>query len=328
MPTFREHLHERHGGGELSEIENMETHFRLCCPLKGGGPATREREYLVAKCDVLESVQRKLKEACPKGKLGECKEVKPVFLARMVLDHIPTMYDPCIRDLKTLTRTNKMVGGDVSAGKITLTNIKDKHYVQLRTCLVNQHNDFKKAWDMEKNQHGTKRNRHGDIKVPTMMGSHCQPGNIQPGAHNVKPPTCWGCGEIGHRAGASEYKASKTQFNSSAPDWFKSERQSKGGKGKGAKGKGGKGRGGGRGHAPKGGKGGKGKGRGKGKGNKGTCFDFNNGNGHCRFGANCNFSHDKQATALFGSTNNGGGSKSKKKKKKGRKCTRQPWWLS
>ena len=327
MPTFRDHLYERYGGGELSEIENLETHFRLCCPPKGGGPAIRERDDLVAKFDVLESVQRKLKDACPRDKLGEYKEGKPEFLARMVLDHIPTIYDPCIRDLKTMIRTNKIVAGDVSAGKITLTNIKDKHYdttwlpdyLQLRTCLINQYNDFKKGWDMEKNHHGAKRDRHGDNKVPTMMGAHYQPGNVQPGAHNVKPPTCWGCGEVGHRAGASECKAGKTQFHSSAPDWFKSERQSKGGKGKGGKGKGGKGRGGGRGHVSKGGKGGKGKGRGKGKGNKGICFDFNNGNGYCRFEANCNFSHDKQSTVLMGSTNKGGGSKSNKKKKKGEK---------
>ena len=326
MSTFRDHLYERYGGGELSEIEDMEQQFRLCCPPKGGGPAIHEKEDLVAKFDVLEGMQRKLREACPQDKLGDYKEGKRAFITRMVLDHIPSNYDACIRDLKTLIRTNKIVAGDANAGKLTLTNIKDKHYddtwlpeyMQLRTCLINQYNEFKKVWDADKHSHGSKRKRYGDKQVPTMMGQHYQPGNVQPGAHNVKPPTCWGCGEVGHRAGASECKAGKTQFHSSAPDWFKSERQSKGGKGKGGKGKGGKGRGGGRGQAPKGGKGGKGKGRGKGKGNKGICFDFNNGNGYCRYGSNCNFSHDKQSTALMGSTNNGDGSKSNKKKKKKR----------
>ena len=39
------------------------------------------RDDLVAKFDVLEGVQRKLREACPQDKLGEYKEGKPVFLA-------------------------------------------------------------------------------------------------------------------------------------------------------------------------------------------------------------------------------------------------------
>ena len=117
MSTFRDHLYERYGGGELSEIEDMEQQFRLCCPPKGGGPAIHEKEDLVAKFDVLEGMQRKLREACPQDKLGDYKEGKRAFITRMVLDHIPSNYDACIRDLKTLIRTNKIVAGDAECRK-------------------------------------------------------------------------------------------------------------------------------------------------------------------------------------------------------------------
>ena len=90
--------------------------------------------------------------------------------------------------------------------------------------------------------------------VPTMMGLSGD-GSL---------PTCYGCGETGHRRGASECSAGKDAVWSGAPQRFKDRfnGSSQGGK------------------------------QSKDMSSR-PCFAFDGGKGHCRFGAACKYSHSK-----------------------------------
>ena len=143
---------------------------------------------------------------------------------------------------------------------------------------------------------------------------------------NLRPG--WGCGEVGHRAGASECKAGKTQFHSSAPDWFKSERQSKGGKGKGGKGKGGKAEEAAEDTLQKVVKAAKAKAVEKGRETKGYVSTSTTemgiaGSGQTAISVTTSsqrYSWDQQTKEVAQSQT--------RRRRKGRKCTRQPWWPS
>ena len=108
------------------------------------------------------------------------------------------------------------------------------------------------------------------------------------------------CGEKDHRASDAACKGKEGEFQKDAPDWFKRKAGEKKGAGKCyAKGKGkGKGKG-----KSSGNRNWKGKGTGEASG-KPPCANYSKGNGYCKWGDNCRFSHDgpkggkRKATAM------------------------------
>ncbi len=92
--------------------------------------------------------------------------------------------------------------------------------------------------------------------------------------------SCYRCGVKGHRAGDLTCKGKEGEVHKDAPEWFRKQN--------GTRVQGGKGHG-------------KGNGKGKGKGKKGgmgnqnakpLCYNWSQGNGYCRYAADCKFSHD------------------------------------
>ena len=256
--------------------------FPVCCDM-------------VKKLNQLESEKTYFTRACPEPLRAGYKYCHTKTLVKVIMEHIPSEYDEAVNSVQATLKMKRMAEGDPSAGNTTQQDLIFQNfsedwtppYVDLRTALLEAYERKKKRWIKDGKTSDGK-------KVPAMM---IQGGHKQPGSGSI---VCYACGIANHKRGDACCKAKATDIWKGAPEAWKNRMK----KQKGAKDKTKKNQGNSRGND-------KFK-----KLNDEVCRNFTTGNGYCRFGDNCKFSHDKGGAKATTMTVKG---KTKKKKKQDKK---------
>jgi len=274
MATMREFFFRRFGAGQPEKVVKRETFYLAGMP-NANGEVFPPRCNMEDKLNALEKEREYLVEMCPKDKRDSYENGKESKLVRIILEKIPKEYDVAVKTCRDLLRFRKAgINGSIS----TITNLEDNvrknysedwlpTYVELRTELLNEYYLIERRRAEEGAKH-----KGGHPVLPILQG-HEQPGPEQ--------RACYGCGQKGdHLRGDPKCPAGPNAIWDGAPEVWK-ERVRKRGKGPG-------------------------KGKGKGKptqrnlGKRGhqenqaktPCPNWSRGNGYCKFGPNCRYSHD------------------------------------
>ena len=283
MAGMRDFLFRRFGAGQPEVLEERVRRYLLGMPDPKTGEAFPPRCDMEAKLDELEAEREYLLEMCPKDQRDTYEDGKITTLTRTILRLRPKEYDDAVKAAMNLHRIRLYgKGGDLSK----ITNLQDNTRVIYNTDWLPDYDELReelvRSYLLQKRRREEQGQAHkknpGHPVLPVLQGFE------QPGAHQK---TCYACGEKGHFKGDEECKAGPNDIWSGAPDSFKSKMKN-GGKGKSKKGKGiGKGRGGGSttGNRQRNKKG-------PGETSKIPCRNFNSGNGYCKWGDNCRFSHE------------------------------------
>ena len=278
MSTMREFFFRRFGAGQLEKVVKRENHYLAGMP-NANGEVFPPRCNMEDKLNALEKEREYLVEMCPKDKRDTYENGKESKLVRIILEKVPKEYDVAVKTCRDLLRFRKAgMDGSIS----TITNLEDNvrknysedwlpTYVELRTELLNEYYLIERRRAEEGGKH-----KGGHPVLPILQG-HDQPGPEQ--------RACYGCGQKGdHFRGDPKCPAGPNAIWEGAPEVWKERIRKKGkGLGKGA-----------------------GKGKGKGKpaqrnlGKRGTlqdqaktpCPNWSRGNGFCKYGPNCRYSHD------------------------------------
>ena len=265
---MRDFMFRRFGAGQPEVLQERVRLYLLGMP-DSHGVAFPTRVNIETKLDTLEEEREYLLDMCPSELRASYEDGKEETLIRTLLRLLPAEYDAAVKTVKDLARLRKYSEG---GNLVSITNCEDNtranyaadylpDYTELRFELIRTYQLAERRRD-EMNKKGGKK---GHPSFPIMDGHN------QPGAGQIR---CYRCGVAGHRAGDPACKGREGEIHKDAPEWYRKQSgsTSKGGKGKG-KGKGKKG------------------GNGNRKG-KPLCNNWSKGNGYCRYGAACNFSHD------------------------------------
>jgi hypothetical protein len=224
------------------------------------------------KLNALEKEREFLLDMCPKDKQDTYDNGKETTLVRLILKNLPEEYDGAVRECRSLLRFRK---ASVEGKLDSITNLEDNviknysvewlpEYTELREELLNSYH----LQERRRKQSG-KQQKGGHPVLPILQG-HEQPGPEQ------RP--CYGCGQRGdHMRGDPKCPAGPNGIWVGAPQVFKDrvlKKGSKGGKGKGKPNQRNLGK------------------RKQGEHEKTPCPNWNRGNGYCKFGPSCRYSHD------------------------------------
>ena len=276
MPTMREFFFRRFGAGQPEVVKERERIYLLGMP-GPSGEVFPPRINMEDKLDSLETERDFLLDMCPKDKHDTYDPGKETTLVRILQATLPKEYDPAQKTVMDLVRIRKMSEtGSLDA----ITNLEDNvrknysvdwlpPYAELRTELINAY----QLMERRRSEAGANQKK-GHPVMPILQG-HDQPGPDQ--------RACYGCGQKGdHMRGDPKCPAGPNGIWAGAPEVFKDRirKRNKGGN--------------------------KGKGKGKGKpvqrnygnrapmsgANKTPCPNWSRGNGFCKYGPACRYSHD------------------------------------
>ena len=266
---IRKFLYKQFGSGAGGDIHLKELEFDQGMPEKGK-QAFPIGVNMPAKLRQLESRRLYFWKMCLPEKRATypyCKETK---LVRIVLDHIRSNddYKNCIARLLDLVKIRKMIE-DMKDAEVDLPyDIIDSHERSFNDDWLPKWSVLESALNLEYKDLCQKSGRISEGKLPVAVGafSSNDRGTIR----------CYSCGEYGHKKGDENCQAGKYDVHPSAPPEFKSRQESKrrkyGGGSDNPK-------------SPKKNRQGK-------NSKKRYCHAFKFGEGTCRYGAKCKFSHD------------------------------------
>jgi hypothetical protein len=269
MQTMREFLFRRFGAGQPESVAERETAYLAGMP-NSNGEVFPPRCNMEDKLNALEKEREYLLDMCPTDKQDTYDNGKETTLVCLILANLPEEYDGAVKECRSLLRIRK---ANEAGALNTISNIEDNvrknysvdwlpEYSELRVELLNSFY----LQERRRKQSG-KLHKGGHPALPILQG-HDQPGPEQ------RP--CYGCGERGdHLRGDPKCPAGPNGIWDGAPQVFKDRVLKKGGKG------------------------------GKGKPNqrnlgkrkhgehaKTSCPNWSRGNGYCKFGPSCHYSHD------------------------------------
>jgi hypothetical protein len=275
MGTMREFFFRRFGAGQPELVKERERIYLLGMP-GPTGEVFPPRCNMEEKLDSLETERDFLLDMCPKDKHDTYEAGKETTLVQILQRTLPKEYDPAQKTVMDLVRIRKMSEtGSLDA----ITNLEDNvrknysvdwlpPYVEFRTELINAY----QLMERRRLESGASQKK-GHPVMPILQG-HAQPGPEQ--------RACYGCGQKGdHMRGDPKCPAGPNGIWEGAPEVFKDRirKRSKGGKGAG-----------------------KGKGKGvqrnlgnraqRGDESKTPCPNWSRGNGFCKYGPACRYSHD------------------------------------
>jgi hypothetical protein len=286
-PMLKAHL-QKHFGGAGSDVRNREFIYESGMPEKSGKAVFYNGINMDKKLRELAAEKRNLSSMCPEAKRGEYEFAKESTLVKIVLKYLRgtefhETAKKLLSEIKVLKKAQAMIPVYDNHGDLQLpdssanTDLRDdwdfRNYDtrwlptwdSLRSALVA---DWKEA-SFEGGRPGEKKGS----QIPTMM----HPGFGQRNGEANNQFKCYGCGEPGHRIGASECTAGRNVIHHSAPEHVKKANKKRHANSRGGKGKGG-------------GSGGKGN-RFQGKKPSNVCNYFAK-TGTCRFGTNCKYLHE------------------------------------
>jgi hypothetical protein len=276
MVTMRDFFFRRFGAGQPEVVKERERIYLLGMP-GPSGEVFPPRINMEEKLDSLETERDYLLDMCPKDKHDTYEPGKETTLVQILLRTLPKEYDPAQKTVMDLVRIRKMSEmGSLDA----ITNLEDNvrknysvdwlpPYNELRIELINAY----QLMERRRSEAGAN-NKRGHPVMPILQG-HDQPGPEQ--------RACYGCGKRGdHMRGDPKCPAGPNGIWSGAPEVFKERIRKR----------------------LKAGNKGKGKGKGKpvqrnfgnraqiGDSNKTPCPNWSRGNGFCKYGPACRYSHD------------------------------------
>ena len=258
MDSMRAHLYVRFGGGEPEVLNERVRQYLLGMPRTPGKPAMQEDINMEEKLNELETERQWFWDVCPPDQRLTYDPASEQRLTRVVMEHAPKNYDTAIERVKTMIKYRKLAAGDINDNYNHLQRQIDQNF---NSDWLPKYVELRAELVDQYNKFVKNKKMSGGTKsTPTMAI-----GFQQPGTQNLR---CYGCGVPGHKRGDAECKADKNAVHPSAPDTWKAKQKGRS-------------------------SGGKGKGDGRKQWtSEGTCFQWTSGNGYCKFGDNCKFSHD------------------------------------
>ena len=276
MSTMREHFFLRFGAGQPEILKERERVYLEGMP-DSSGVAFPPRVNMEDKLDTLEAEREYLLDMCPKDKIDDYDVGKETTLTRIVLSKVPAEYDAAVKSVHDMVRFRK--AGE--AGELAkITNLEDHSrknyssdwlppYEELRTELIDTWHLFER-----RRKEAGKGVSKGSTPVLPILNGHDQPGPNQ--------KRCYNCGQTGHISSDPACKAGTTEVWKGAPASYKKKRA--GGKTSGKE--------------KRGISDGKSSQRNKNKRkqdkdfSKIPCHNWARGNGFCKYGDACRYSHE------------------------------------
>ena len=197
--TIRAELKKKYGNARAVNLKTRQQLYDLGMPpvdskMKPTGPAFLAKSNIIEKLQELEDEKNELFEICPEKHRATYKYGMESHLVRVVTDNLHHSYNEVARSVETLHRI-RSAGGLDGEQRVDIHehSFSDDHlppWGELKDALIEKYDVNCRNWGTT----GVGPNEDAVDKVPVMMGT----GGT---------PTCWGCGESGHRRGAKECKA-------------------------------------------------------------------------------------------------------------------------
>ena len=271
LRDIRKHLYKQFGSGSGSNIHEKELEYDR-------GMAEKGKAAFPLGCDMGEKLRQLESRRLYFSRMAGTAEKRRTYLycqepklVRIVLEHVNKQdYGECLKRVLEKVKVSKLVKNLMDGGDPDDEDAPDNHdrsfsddwlpsWKMLKAALLDE-------WSNKKLEKGSS-HEGGRAKgvLPVALSGV------------IKPISCYGCGQEGHKKGDPSCKVGKYDVHASAPKDYK-DRMAKGRKREADKKQNPK--------SP-------GANNKKGDGEKKHCHAFNFGKGNCRFGAKCRYLHEK-----------------------------------
>jgi hypothetical protein len=131
MKTMRRHFNIRFGEAQSSVLQARQKAYLAGMPDKIGGVAIPEMCDMVKKLNLFEAERTFFTRNCPIDLRADYKYCQVNVLTQMIIEHLPSLYDSVITNLKNMAKIGKMVGGDPTAGHTSAMDLINQNFCGL-----------------------------------------------------------------------------------------------------------------------------------------------------------------------------------------------------